>query len=306
MRLFQHSLFRAHFLSLPSSSLSSISSSRSRKRVQKRQRKCVTYWDDDKVNKFISLVKAMPHIWDPRNGFYDDRWKKKSSFQEIGFLLNTSADECQIKWQNLRAQYKSKIARYNWRKTRESAAEKFSVNWKYLDALRFLDVVMKKPLNPNGNSVCCIYCYCLLCWGEIKAASPIIQWYLVIRKINNNFLIHLQHEDESSYSSMPSSDTESPSSCMPTHKRRKKTTNDEEDQKLVAITMTIDNKSESAQIFGEFVADRIRHYTDYIADGAKKKIKATLLEASMLEIAFETSEICFNLATSSFVPRRMQ
>lgn len=102
-------------------------------------RALTTTFNEEEVNLLIDAVEATTMLWDASNPDYKSRNKRDNAWQEISdntFGGKFTVNELQLKWQNVRTQFKAYYAKSI--ETKSGQAAKNPVTWKYFNKMMFI------------------------------------------------------------------------------------------------------------------------------------------------------------------------
>ncbi|XP_032593310.1 uncharacterized protein LOC116805454 [Drosophila grimshawi] len=217
----------------------------------RKPRKIEKDYTPNDIKLLIKLVEPRTILWDPNHIDYKDRKLRESEFQIIADEMDRTVDDCKAKWENLRAQYRG----CHVREVRNSA-----VKWKYFECMNFLRSVYRGNNKVKSNSL-----------KPDLAARPDPIFIETPLSQSAHFIDDLE-TSSTSFSSLKSTRT---------------TVKDEERESSVLAKSDMSLRARaaqeqthnSAQIFGDFVADQMRQIKPHLAADLKTSILKLIVES---------------------------
>ena len=106
---------------------------------RRKQRKIQICWNDECVHKLIVAVKSEQLLWNPSLQEYKHRVKRDAAWKSISenvFSNEIDPIDLNMKWQNLRCQYKELINK----KTKHKDNQNYIIRWRYYDQMKFISL----------------------------------------------------------------------------------------------------------------------------------------------------------------------
>jgi hypothetical protein len=101
-------------------------------------------WRKEEIFALIEAYRSMPELWDPSNEGYKDRRRKVNAIESIARNFDTSTDEVNRKFHNLRTQLNSELRKL--RRTKSDGKDR-KCTWEFFSALGFLVTSSSPPNN---------------------------------------------------------------------------------------------------------------------------------------------------------------
>lgn len=121
----------------------------------KRNRRTVTHkWSDEETIQLIRLVEERQVVWN----FSDPEYKKlpvrDAAWRDIADRFNNRypVTELNVKWQNLRTQFRKEHLKLTTKKSGQAAGNRSS-NWKHFDAMSFVAAAESKLCTTSVSNV---------------------------------------------------------------------------------------------------------------------------------------------------------